>query len=119
MYMILVEAFREVDPSGVVVHRVSVPIRSFLMSREDAVKIIISSLLEDSLDEKGDPKSSSETFCAEIAEVMRGTENLEYSEFYEGKDLTDEHWLPDPSDAVSGESSMPVGCCLLLKSNNI
>jgi len=105
MYMILVEAFREVDPSGIVVHRVSVPIRSFLMGREDAVKIIISSLLEDPLDEKGDLKSSSETFCAQIAEVMRATVDMEYSEFYEGKDLTDVNWLPDPSDAVMGESS--------------
>jgi len=105
IYMVLVEALREMDPSGVVIHRISSPIRAFLKGREDAVNIIITSLLEDKVDDKEKAASSSEIFCPEIAEVMRATIDLDYSEYYEGKDLNDEDWLPDPADAVYGRLS--------------
>lgn len=114
VYMTLVEAFREMDPSGVVIHRVSLPIRIFLKTREDAVKIIISSLLENHVDQKGVVVTSpSETFCAEIAEVMRATVPSEFSEYYESKDLTDLTWLPDPVDAAYGEFTgyLRPSCC--------
>lgn len=103
IYVRIITVLKVVDPSGVVLRRVSEPIKAFLRARKDAVTIILNSLLESSTDNLGERKQSSGIFCAGVAECMEQEADHYFREYYEGSDLWDPEWRPEPIDAASGK----------------
>lgn len=102
IYVRLITVLKAVDSSGVVLRSISEPMKEFLRSREDAVTIILNSLLETSRDGEGKRRPPSHTFCVGVAECMEQEESSLYREYYEGSDLLDLGWTPEPIDAPSG-----------------
>lgn len=103
--MRIILSFRKLDRSGIILRRLASPIQSFLRTRTDAVHIILSSLLEDARDADSQLKPSTETFCSEIAACMEDETVKDFREYHEGKDLTDEDWMPEPIDAATGHQA--------------
>lgn len=106
MYMEIIDVFTMIDPSRVLLHRISNSIRAFLSNRSDAITIVLQSLLGDRLDADGEVAASRDNFSSKIAAVCHAqTGNLEYRGYYEGQDLEDADWTPEPIDAAEGKSA--------------
>lgn len=107
VYVQMVNALREIDSSHVLLERVSTHIREFLDTRDDAVRIIVSSLLDPGIDNSnGDarPLPSREQYSGQVGKLMQECVEKE-SKFesdmssWPGKDLDDMNWMPEPIDA--------------------
>ena len=106
MYMEIIEVFTMIDPSRVLLHRISNSIRTFLANRNDAVTIIIQSLLSNHLDVDGNLAPSRDNYSSKIASVCRAqTSDYQYHGYFEGQDLSDPDWIPEPIDAAEGQYS--------------
>jgi len=104
MYMEIIEVFTMIDPSRVLLHRISNSIRTFLANRNDAVTIIIQSLLSNHLDVDGEVTPSRDNYSSTIASVCRAqTSDHQYHGYFEGQDLSDPDWMPEPIDAAEGQ----------------
>lgn len=101
VFMRVIDIFKVVDPSGVLLPFVADNIQEYLRSRSDAVTIIINSLLEGSTDKFGKPRLSSEDFSARVAICMDRAEYQSYKEYYESSDFDELEWCPEPIDAVA------------------
>jgi anaphase-promoting complex subunit 2 len=97
IYVNVIHAFRLLDNRGVLLEKVSGPIRSYLRSRDDTVGIIAASFLAD-IDEDGNIVSSDPSkVCADIA-IQVANSALEESGD-QLLNLDDMEWMPDPIDA--------------------
>ena len=88
-YISLVKALRLLEPSGVLLHEISIPISNYLKKRADAVKCIVSGMIDD-----GD---------SELAKAMRQGGPVD-PEDVATEDYNDEEWLPEPLEAKEGFS---------------
>ncbi|KAL0280099.1 UNVERIFIED_CONTAM: hypothetical protein PYX00_001488 [Menopon gallinae] len=92
-YIAAIKALRQLDPTGVLLESVTHPVRHYLRQREDAIKCIINSLIDDGPSELAD-------------ELVRG----ETSPAFDGSPAEEDYdnwesWNPDPIDADSSKPS--------------
>ena len=81
------------DPSGVLLEIVCEPVKRYLRTREDTVRCIVQSLIDDSANELAEELMKNEGLCLDdsyIADDLNDPEELE---------STWETWTPDPIDA--------------------
>ncbi|KAI9722436.1 MAG: hypothetical protein M1828_004803 [Chrysothrix sp. TS-e1954] len=107
VYVRIIAVFKAIDPSGIVLFRVVEPIKAFLRNRDDAVRIVLSSLLDGSVDDLGQPKPSSEMFSAPVARCMDDEDQGGMSgEWHEAMDYQNLDWQPEPIDAAVGHQAV-------------
>ncbi len=82
-YVSMIKALRVVDPSDALLHFVAAPVRQYLKGRQDAVRCIVSSLIESSNSSSGQAPSELH------AELRQGGSSLEF-----GADEDDEEGGP-------------------------
>lgn len=93
---------RRVDESGVLLDRAARTFKRYLSKQDDAAKIVISSLLDPQPEMDGLPPPSHDNFSGRISMAMFYQKNPHTTHKpYEGKDLLDPEWLPEPIDALS------------------
>merc|ERR1719495_980286 len=93
-YIAAIRALRVLDGSGVVLELVCENVRKYLRTREDTVRCIVQSLIDDS--------------ATELTEELVKTEGLRLDESFQEEDnCTDnwEAWEPDPVDADPTKTS--------------
>lgn len=94
-----VRTLHQLGTSSVFVDRVAKPIQDYLRSREDAVRIVILSLLEDVKDDEGKLRNDSDNFCGAVASCMTDRGTLDWQKYYDDMDLEDLEWQPEPLEA--------------------
>ncbi|KAG9897162.1 hypothetical protein KCU86_g14209, partial [Aureobasidium melanogenum] len=92
-------AFKTLDPRGVLLDKVAVPLRAYLRHREDTVRIIAASFLADVGDDDGPIDNSSEEICIDLAREINLSEGQALHVEHKGLDWDDMEWMPDPIDA--------------------
>lgn len=98
IYISVIHAFRLLDARGVLLEKVSTPIRTYLRSREDTVGIIAASFLAE-VDENGKISSPDPLkVCSEIT-LHVANSTLEDAKDHQMLNLDDMSWTPDPIDA--------------------
>jgi len=98
IYISVIHAFRLLDARGVLLEKVSAPIRAYLRSREDTVGIIAASFLAEA-DENGKISSPDPLkVCTEIT-LHVANSALENARDHQMLSLDDMSWTPDPIDA--------------------
>ncbi|CAG8518751.1 10174_t:CDS:10, partial [Scutellospora calospora] len=83
-YISTVKCLRLLDPSGVLLEKITGPIRNYLRTREDAARFLVNSWMDDESNN-------------ELIEELGRTENP-----IEDRDdfgVSDDNWVPDPMDA--------------------
>ncbi|KAL8691301.1 MAG: hypothetical protein Q9218_003445 [Villophora microphyllina] len=94
-YVSIIRAFTILDPKGVLLDRVSRPIRRYLRERDDTVSIVVSSLLADKEDVSPGPD-----ILLELAEEMvHGATDAAQDDDDDDLDFSDMEWTPAPIDA--------------------
>ena len=97
-YISIINAFTTLEPKGVLLDRVARPIRRYLRDRDDAVAIVVSSLLADPKDPSPGPD-----VLPELALEMEKSTNISAQEDDDADlDFDDMEWMPDPVDAGPG-----------------
>lgn len=100
LYISIIRAFRKLDPKGVLLDRVARVIRRYLRERDDTVRVIVTGLLSDALDEHGDPLPSNSETLTELA-LELSQHDLDDSKDEDGElDWDNMEWMPDPIDAA-------------------
>ncbi|KAI5480345.1 anaphase-promoting complex subunit 2 [Pseudohyphozyma bogoriensis] len=84
-YISTIRCLRILDPQGVLLSRVADPIRKYLRSREDTIRCIVSSLIEEGNELVAE-------LAASDAKVVRDSKD-------EAENFNDPKWTPDPVDA--------------------
>lgn len=100
-----VHRLKYIDPYGSLLNEIGKRFREHIRLREDAVRIMLINFLEgcrhDSK-QRSSAEADFEDFSTNIANSVR-TESSNYAgDFYEGQDLTDMKWQPEPVDASAG-----------------
>ncbi len=86
-YVAAIKALRVLDPTGVILELVSDPVRAYLRGREDTVRCIVQSLIDETNNEMADELREHEGLCLDDS-------------FYEEEDMSDwQNWEPDPVHA--------------------
>lgn len=94
-YIWIIRAFTILDPKGVLLDRVSRPIRRYLRERDDTVSIVVSSLLADREDASPGPD-----VLLELAEEVEfGATDAAPDNDDDDLDFDDMEWTPAPIDA--------------------
>jgi anaphase-promoting complex subunit 2 len=108
------------DPKGVLLDRISRPIRRYLKDREDAVKVIVAGLLADPDDEINQNTSSAPEVLVELAVELDKANEAGGQEMDDTGELDwdDMQWMPDPVDAGPGERADSTGQ-RLIKTNQL
>lgn len=96
-------AFKTLDPRGVLLDKVAVPLRSYLRLRDDTVRIIAASFLAD-VDDDGRVPNPSDELCSDLAREITLSEGEAPHTEHKGLDWDDMEWMPDPIDAGPGKS---------------
>ncbi|XP_012233242.2 anaphase-promoting complex subunit 2 isoform X1 [Linepithema humile] len=91
-YIAAIKALKHLDPTGVLLEAVTEPIKSYLRSREDTVRSVVNSLLDDSPSELAD-----ELIKGECLQLDDGSADDETEDW--------EKWMPDPVDADPAKST--------------
>lgn len=81
-----IRALHVLDPSGVILEHVCLPVRQYLRTREDTVRCIVTSLTDDSSTELAE-------------ELMRGDPRTIDDSGASDSEDDDDKWMPAPSDA--------------------
>ncbi|KAF2399924.1 hypothetical protein EJ06DRAFT_582523 [Trichodelitschia bisporula] len=99
VYIYIVRAFKVLDPKGVLLDRITRPVRRYVRDRNDAARVIIWSLLAEV--NHGAPLESTPTMSSEIAREINSLE-LETVAIapVEDVDWDNMTWMPDPIDAT-------------------
>ncbi|ODV91555.1 hypothetical protein CANCADRAFT_55404 [Tortispora caseinolytica NRRL Y-17796] len=89
-YIATMEAFRRIEPRGVLLDRVARPIRNYLRERSDTVSLIVAGMLN-----------------REDSPISYISESIKKKQAYRdtGDDYNDPAWVPDPVDAAPDFSS--------------
>ena len=101
VYIQIIRSFTRLDPKGVLLDRVSRPIRRYLRDRDDTVNIVVGGLLADpeTNDEVEDSPSHVDALV-ELAIEMNKNSIIQDDEADEAEaDFDDMNWNPDPVDA--------------------
>ncbi|KAK2189465.1 hypothetical protein NP493_106g06023 [Ridgeia piscesae] len=95
-YISAIRALRVLDPTGVLLDLVCEPVRKYLRNRDDTVRSIVSSLIEDS--------------NSELLDELVKTQPGPLDDSYTSDDQTDnwQIWQPDPVDAIPVKSASSV-----------
>ncbi|GIZ38279.1 hypothetical protein CKM354_000169900 [Cercospora kikuchii] len=102
VYINVIHVFRLLDPRGVLLEKVAIPIRNYLRSREDTVSTIAASFLVDTRNTEPS-EHDHDKICFAVAEAVNNTQD--YGNYEEagrgGNDLhwLQKNWMPDPIDA--------------------
>jgi len=107
-YVRFIFGLRRIDRSGVLLARIANDISQYLRTRDDAVRIVILSLLEPGATFEGQPLPSKEYFSGHVSLLMMqaiAAKSIFGTTYYPGKDLKNLNWVPEPADAVAGKSS--------------
>ncbi|KAF2760848.1 hypothetical protein EJ05DRAFT_491761 [Pseudovirgaria hyperparasitica] len=99
IYIYVIRAFKELDPKGVLLERVALPIRRYLKDRTDTAKIIVSSLLADIQDEDGNHVDPGGDISIEIATEMLKPISSTANDHDDDLNWGDLNWTPEPVDA--------------------
>jgi hypothetical protein len=102
VYVQMITALKLIDPNSVLLDGVSTQIREFLKGRDDAVRVVVSSLLEPGFGEQEYPLPSREDYSGQVAKLMQKyveEETTTDTEYWPGKDLNDINWTPAPVGA--------------------
>ncbi|KAL6425217.1 hypothetical protein ACFW04_009458 [Cataglyphis niger] len=91
-YIAAIKALKHLDPTGVLLEAVTEPIKSYLRSREDTVRSVVNSLLDDSPSELADELVKGE--CLQLDDGSADDETEDW-----------EKWMPDPVDADPAKST--------------
>ncbi|XP_012523576.2 anaphase-promoting complex subunit 2 isoform X2 [Monomorium pharaonis] len=91
-YIAAIKALKHLDPTGVLLEAVTEPIKCYLRSREDTVRSVVNSLLDDSPSELAD-----ELVKGECLQLDDGSADEETEDW--------EKWMPDPVDADPAKST--------------
>ncbi|XP_011163041.2 anaphase-promoting complex subunit 2 isoform X2 [Solenopsis invicta] len=91
-YIAAIKALKHLDPTGVLLEAVTEPIKCYLRSREDTVRSVVNSLLDDSPSELADELVKGE--CLQLDDGSADEENEDW-----------EKWMPDPVDADPAKST--------------
>ncbi|XP_024894051.1 anaphase-promoting complex subunit 2 [Temnothorax curvispinosus] len=91
-YIAAIKALKHLDPTGVLLETVTEPIKCYLRSREDTVRSVVNSLLDDSPSELADELVRGE--CLQLDDGSADDESEDW-----------EKWLPDPVDADPAKST--------------
>ncbi|XP_011351715.1 anaphase-promoting complex subunit 2 isoform X2 [Ooceraea biroi] len=91
-YIAAIKALKHLDPTGVLLEAVTEPIKTYLKSREDTVRSVVNSLLDDSPSELAD-----ELVKGECLQLDDGSAEDEAEDW--------EKWMPDPVDADPAKST--------------
>ena len=102
-YIYSIRLFNELDSKGVLLDRVSRPLRRYLKERNDTARIIIASSLTDAEDIEYGIVQSSEEMSKEIALEMSQPALPNLHEFDHDLDWADMNWSPEPIDAEPGK----------------
>jgi hypothetical protein len=114
-YVKLINQIEQIDESGLLLDNVSDNLRQFLRSRDDAVRIVVTSLLEPTMTGDADQQAvdSTEDYSGQVARLMQqyiteasGTNDR--GEFWPGKDLADPNWTPAPIGSGPGKRAQHV-----------
>ena len=89
-YVSAIRTLRELDPAGIILENVCLPLREYLRSRDDTIRCIITCLT----DQESGPDLAEELFGSEAAH-LDATED----------ESDGEDWTPDPIDAKTELSS--------------
>ena len=95
-YVAAIRALRVLDSSGVLLELVCEPVRKYLRTRDDTVRCIVSSLIDDNSSELAEELTKNEGLCLDESifnDVGVGDEDPEELE------ANWEQWQPDPIDA--------------------
>lgn len=97
VYMNVISVFKLLDPRGVLLEKVAIPVRSYLRNREDTVHAIAASLLAQ-VDENGQVHGRDlEKICADITiEISNSAVDAQDDRLLDWDDM---NWVPDPIDA--------------------
>ncbi|XP_011309076.1 anaphase-promoting complex subunit 2 [Fopius arisanus] len=91
-YIAAIKALRQLDPTGVLLETVTEPIKSYLRSRSDTVRCVVSGLLDD--------------FPSDLADELVKGESLQLDDGSVDEENEDwEKWMPDPVDADPAKSN--------------
>lgn len=102
-YISMIWSFHTLDHSKVLLDRVSYPLQSYLCSREDTARIVISGLLAEVQEQPGNPVPTSGDKLYELAHLLNNpSENSGKRSTDEELDWHDMDWVPDPVDAGPG-----------------
>ncbi|XP_032682669.1 anaphase-promoting complex subunit 2 isoform X2 [Odontomachus brunneus] len=91
-YIAAIKALKHLDSTGVLLETVTEPVKTYLKSREDTVRSVVNSLLDDSPSELADELAKGECLQLDDGSVDDETEDWE-------------KWMPDPVDADPGKST--------------
>lgn len=116
IYINVIMAFKTLDPRGVLLDKVAVPLRAYLRHREDTVRIIAASFLADVGDDDGPLDNSSEEICVDLAREINLSEGQALHVEHKGLDWDDMEWMPDPIDAGPGKLPDSVESSVLIVS---
>ena len=92
-YIAAIRALRVLDPSGVLLEIVCEPVRKYLRTRDDTVRCIVQSLIDDNTNELAEELQRNEGLCLDdsfVADDLNDPDELE---------KTWQLWRPDPIDA--------------------
>ncbi|XP_021926586.1 anaphase-promoting complex subunit 2 isoform X2 [Zootermopsis nevadensis] len=92
-YVAAIRALRQLDPTGVLLETVTLPVRHYLRWRDDTVRCVVSSLTEEGPSELAD-----ELVRGEALQLDEGAPSDEDMTNWEG-------WNPDPVDADPSKTS--------------
>jgi len=102
-YISMIRSFHALDHSKVLLDRVAYALQLYLCSREDTVRIIITGLLSDTEDSKGNLIDPSGDKLVELAHQLNdSSEKIGHRANDEELDWHDPDWIPDPVDAGPG-----------------
>ena len=98
-YIAAIRALRVLDPSGVLLELVCEPVRRYLRTRDDTVRCIVQSLIDDSNMELADELTKNEGLCLDesIFNELGGDGGYNDPD-PEELEATWESWQPDPID---------------------
>lgn len=101
-YIFAIRLFNELDPKGVLLDRVTKPLRRYLKERSDTARIVIASLLTDVKDMENGKSHPVGEISEEIALEMSQPALPNLHEFDHDLDWADMNWSPEPVDAEPG-----------------
>lgn len=104
VYINIIRTFTALDPRGVLLDRVSRPIRRYLRERDDTVTIVVGGLLADpdAGDGMADSSNTGDVLVDLAAEMNMGGAIKDIDLDDTDLDFDDMDWSPDPVDASPG-----------------
>ena len=99
VYINVIRVFTTLDPKGVLLDRVSRPIRRYLRERDDTVSIVIAGLLADPELKDEDPLVNGEALIELTREIDKSSAVTNHDGDDADLDFDDMEWTPDPVDA--------------------